>query len=730
MASLAQFGIPIGGRWVKKHLKAFLFRLLGKQPEAVVVSYATGPETKVRAMMDELRRIIPERKHVLISTTPLRIEGVETIVIGGGGTLAQWMQLRSALRRYRTGIAPVLFDGDRRHASLRRAAFLRTPRKILAYNSNLERHHLQLRSFISSFLFWRGVSLDRIHLRPRWLRWMTKERTTVPDDAVVLHGRPARRGFRRIGVLTPFAPYPLSHGGAVRLFHMLRELSREYDVYLFAFRENEQPEQLTPLLEFLTMIGMVSKPRYREPRWASMLPPEVHEYESEPMRRLITQTAINEHIAVMQVEYTQLARYPGTILVEHDVTFDLYQQLHDQLPTINSWWNLYRWRRFEQEAVRRFRRVVTMSSKDSHLLGIEHVEVIPNGVDLKRFRPCGEPHGHRILFIGSFRHFPNVMAFQFLVRDVWPKVNAALPHATLTVVAGPDPEIYWKAATGESGLPTMEGIELLPFVADVRPLYENANLVVVPTLVSAGTNVKVLEAMAMERAVLSTSSGCGGIPVTHGEQVWIADGAFDFSQGILHLLHDFGLRQRLARAARALVEQCFDWSTLGEMQRALIRESIPEQITVRSGTVEDVDHVRQIQHIALPSSRWDPEHYLQHEFYVASCDGRVAGFIVARNTAPDEREILNVGVLPEYRRLGLGERMLRQLVHSGRPGEVFLEVRESNHEARRLYERIGFISVGRRPNYYEDPPETAVIMRISADAQNHETTHGSAETTV
>lgn len=715
---------------MKKHWKALLFRLLGKQPEAVVVSFATGSEAKVRAMMDEVRRIIPDRKHLLLSTAPLHIEGVETIVLRSGGAFALWIQLRRVLRKYRVGIAPVLLDEDRKHAPLRLAAFLRTPRKILAYNSGLERHHLQFRSLLSSWLFWRGVPLDRIHLRPRALRWMTKERTTVPDDAVILHGRPPRRGYRRVGVLTPFAPYPLSHGGAVRLFYMLRELSREYDVYLFAFRENEQPEQLTPLLEFLTTIAMVSKPRYREPRWSTMLPPEVHEYESAPMRRLITQTAINEHIAVMQVEYTQLARYPGTILVEHDVTFDLYQQLHDQHPTLSSWWNLYRWRRFEQEAVRRFRRVVTMSSKDSDMLGIENVEVIPNGVDLNRFRPSGEPHGERILFIGSFRHFPNVMAFQFLVREVWPKVIAALPSAMLTVVAGPDPEVFWKAATGESAMPLLPNIRLLPFVADVRPLYENANLVVVPTLVSAGTNVKVLEAMAMERAVLSTTSGCGGIPVHHGEHVWIANGAYDFAEGILLLLNDFGLRQRLARAARSLVEQCFDWSTLGEMQRALIRESIPEQITVRFGALDDVNHVRQIQHIALPSSRWDPEHYMQHEFFVASCDGRVAGFIVARNTAPDEREILNIGVLPEYRRLGLGERLLRRLVHSGKPGDVFLEVRESNHEARRLYERIGFADVGRRPNYYEDPPETAVIMRINPEMHSDETTHGSAETAV
>jgi ribosomal-protein-alanine acetyltransferase len=710
---------------MKKHLKAFLFRLLGKEPEAVVVSYATGDEAKIRAMVAEVRSIIPERRHLLvgIGSAP-QIDGVETIVLRAGGVFALWSQLLSSLRRYRIGMAPVMFDKTHRYASLRLAAWLRTPLKILAYNTNLERHHLQLRSWLSSWLFWCGVPLDRIHLRPGWLRWTTNERTTVPDDAMTFAGHPPRRGYRRVGVLTPFLPYPLSHGGAVRLFHLLRELSLEYDVYLFAFRENERMEDLTPLLEFLTMIGVVSKPRYREPRWSSKLPPDVHEYESAPMRRLIEQTVQTEHISVMQVEYTQLARYHGAILVEHDVTFDLYQQLHDQDPSLSSWWNLYRWRRFEQEAVRHFRRVVTMSEKDAHLLDIRHATVIPNGVDLKRFRPSGEPHGERILFIGSFRHFPNVMAFQFLLREVWPKVKAAMPSATLTVVAGPDPEIYWKAATGESQMPSAEGIRLLPFVADVRPLYENANVVVVPTLVSAGTNVKVIEAMAMERAVLSTTSGCGGIPVRHGEHVWIADGAFDFASGLLQLLRDAGLRHWLARTARALVEQHFDWGKLGDMQRGVIRDAIPEQVVVRTGKLEDIDPVREIQSSGLPSSRWDPEHYMHHEFYVAAYDGRVAAFIVARNTAPDEREILNIAVRPEYRRLGLGERLLRHLIYQGKTGDVFLEVRESNHEARRLYERVGFVNCGRRPNYYDDPPETAVIMRIDTTMAAERTASG------
>ena len=92
-------------------------------------------------------------------------------------------------------------------------------------------------------------------------------------------------------------------------------------------------------------------------------------------------------------------------------------------------------------------------------------------------------------------------------------------------------------------------IRLLGFVADVRPLYVETNLVIVPTTVSAGTNVKVLEAMAMQRAVVSTSSGCAGLGLLHGHSVWVADTAMAFAAGVATLLADPERRAQIAAAA-------------------------------------------------------------------------------------------------------------------------------------------------------------------------------------
>ncbi len=139
------------------------------------------------------------------------------------------------------------------------------------------------------------------------------------------------------------------------------------------------------------------------------------------------------------------------------------------------------------------------------------------------FEPAPERSGQRLLFIGSFRHFPNIEAYRFFTEQVWPLLREQFPGLELTVVCGADPLTYWRAFADTPEPAPDPRIRLLGFVADVRPLYVEANLVIVPTTVSAGTNVKVLEAMAMERAVVSTPSGCAGLGLLHGHSVWVGE---------------------------------------------------------------------------------------------------------------------------------------------------------------------------------------------------------------
>lgn len=698
-------------------MKRFLFRLLGKDPEAVVVVYLTGEPAMAVEMLREVQRLIPDRRHFVVAQADYpELPGISITRVERGGALALWGQLRRLFRRYRIGMAPVLFSGEKGGSALRLAAFLRSPGKILAYNTRLERHHLQVRTWIASWLFWRGVALDRIYLRPSWLFPWKRDRSVYPMAHEVHDGRPLEFGRKRVGVLTPFLPYPLSHGGAVRQYNLLREMAKEFDVFLFAFREKDAVEtarDVRALISICAKVAVVAKPRYREPRWASWRPPEACEYDSPAMHGLIDRMRREFGIELLQVEYTALAEYGGDILVEHDVTYDLFAQEYQRTRTRRAWWDWWRWRRYEKAAVARYRRIVAMSAKDAAMLELGTVRVIPNGCDVERFRPSAEVPGQRLLFIGSFRHFPNVVAYRFFTEQVWPRLREHYPEMTVTVVAGPDPLQYWREVTDSPAPPEDPRIRVLGFVEDVRPLYRESNLVLVPTVVSAGTNLKVLEAMAMRRAVVSTTAGCAGLGLLHRDSIWIADTPDDFAAGIRMLLEDGRLRARLARGAYDIVVERYSWETLGDAQRKVMHELLRDQIGIRRGREEDIAEVVRIQADALPGSAWDPHHYTEYPFLVAEFQGGVAGFLVSRQTAPDEQEILNLAVDSRYRRVGVGEKLMRAHL-SQCQGYVFLEVRESNEPARKLYEKMGFREVGRRPNYYENPPETAIVMRMQS----------------
>ncbi len=535
---------------MKQRLKRWLFALLGKDPEAVVVTFHTGDPALCARMEQEVRALLPDRRH--FSATP-----------------ENWPELRRELKCYRIGLVPVLITG-RPHA-LRRAAFRIAPHKILAYNPRLERHHLGAN--LASVLFWCGVPLDRIHLRPWWWPWRKRELSVIPRTSRIAEGRPCTEGRRRIAVLSPYFPYPLAHGGAVRIYNLLREMSRDFDIALFAFEDSQPaaPVDPSPLLEFCARVILVEKPRYREPRWSTLLPPEVHEFRSPAMKRALIEVKRSFQYELLQVEYTQLAEYGGDVLVEHDVTFDLYNQIRLRQPRLLTWWDWYRWHRFETAEVRKRRRVVVMSEKDAEMLGPSvPTTVLENGVDLDRYQPQPEQPGRRLLFVGSFRHFPNINAYRFFTEKVWPTLRDQFPDLTLTAVCGPDHLAYWQSFAGTPEPPLDPRIHLFGFVSDVRPVYTETNLAIVPTTVSAGTNVKVLEAMAMERAVVSTTSGAAGLGLVHGETAWIADTPESFASGIATLIDDPARRAQIAQAAYFHARRKFDWQSIGERQNEML----------------------------------------------------------------------------------------------------------------------------------------------------------------
>ncbi|MDQ6675956.1 MAG: ribosomal protein S18-alanine N-acetyltransferase [Acidobacteriota bacterium] len=128
---------------------------------------------------------------------------------------------------------------------------------------------------------------------------------------------------------------------------------------------------------------------------------------------------------------------------------------------------------------------------------------------------------------------------------------------------------------------------------------------------------------------------------------------------------------------------------------------------VRTGMPQDWAEIARIQRAVPEAAQWEPDGY---RLYVAECEGRMAGFLVWRETAPEEAEILNLAVAPEFRRRGLALAMIRAMAMR----EVFLEVRESNAAARALYRRAGFREAGIRFGYYSHPAESAIVMRLQS----------------
>jgi ribosomal-protein-alanine N-acetyltransferase len=139
-----------------------------------------------------------------------------------------------------------------------------------------------------------------------------------------------------------------------------------------------------------------------------------------------------------------------------------------------------------------------------------------------------------------------------------------------------------------------------------------------------------------------------------------------------------------------------------------IRVNMPDELKLRTAMETDLPEIDRIQRTAPEASQWNPADYLEHTCIVAETDDAVAGFLVTRETAPGETEILNMAVDPAMRQRGIGKKLLAAALG----GAVFLEVRDSNAPARALYESVGFRIVGRRRGYYEKPLEDAIVMRF------------------
>jgi len=406
---------------------------------------------------------------------------------------------------------------------------------------------------------------------------------------------PLRPGRLKVLVVSPFLPYPLAHGGAVRIFNLCRELSNRVDFILIAVREAHevvQYEKLHPVFRHVYAVD-IDQPESNDER----LPRQVRASQSASLRALIADVCERLQPDLLQIEFTHMAGYRDSapdvpaVLVEHDLTFSLYRQLAQTAPSDAAWGEYRRWLDFERHWLAAYDAVWTVSEEDRRRAiragsGPGRTFVVPNGVDVHRFSPDERKALPEVLYVGSFRHLPNILGFQKLCQEVMPRVWQRVPNARLRVVAGPRHEYFWNTFTknGES-MDSDPRIQIDGYVEDLRPLYARAAVVVAPLEVSAGTNIKVLEAMACGKTVVVTPVGCAGLCLDDGEDAFIRQDWGGFAAAVCETLLNAALRSRVGARARRTVGTHFSWTSIARHAYSIYDElAVPREDRSRTLT--------------------------------------------------------------------------------------------------------------------------------------------------
>jgi glycosyltransferase involved in cell wall biosynthesis len=254
---------------------------------------------------------------------------------------------------------------------------------------------------------------------------------------------------------------------------------------------------------------------------------------------------------------------PPVVVDSHEIAYDLARQFARSADNFTR--RLYaglNWRKLKREELGTYGAadgVFLCSVADQQRL-LEHIPgartaVIPNAADVNYFQPrAGDPasDGRTIVYFGLLSTIPNIDGVQHLVKDIWPHIAAAHPEARLKIIGGKAPP-QLQALAGP-------GIELTGFVDDLRPHLAEAAAVVVPLRLGGGTRLKIVEAMAMGKAIVSTSLGAEGIEVTPGHDLLVEDDPVKFAHVVNQLLAEPELAARIGKAARQTAVSHYSWS--------------------------------------------------------------------------------------------------------------------------------------------------------------------------
>jgi sugar transferase (PEP-CTERM/EpsH1 system associated) len=384
---------------------------------------------------------------------------------------------------------------------------------------------------------------------------------------------------------------PLDKGGKLRTYHLMRHLAGRHEFVWLSYAEPDQPAaDISGMSEVAAEVHTIPRRaagkngvRFKAAAAAHVmrrLPYAVGSYVSGAYRQKVESLLRSARFDLVVCDFLPpVANLPDrlpcpSVLFTHNVEAEIWRRHADTAESAPKRWLLtQQWRRmlrFEQHAVRRFGRVLAVSDADRDTLRrlyapLPPIDVVATGVDTAYFAPrdAAERPG-RLVFTGSMDWLPNEDAMVYFARDMLPLIRAREPEASLSIV-GRAPTAPVRRLAAE------RGIEVTGRVDDVRPHIAAAQVYVVPLRVGGGTRLKIFEAMAMGKAVVSTAVGAEGLPVRAGTHLLIADDPSAFAGAVAGLLGDAAARRRLGRAARALVVERYDWSAAaGELEASLL----------------------------------------------------------------------------------------------------------------------------------------------------------------
>lgn len=400
----------------------------------------------------------------------------------------------------------------------------------------------------------------------------------------------------RILFLTPQLPYPPHQGTTIRNYNLIANLAPRHEIHLLSFvRSHDEIARTTPLHQHCESIEGIPAPR-RSPLkrlfslFLSPLPDMALRLPSAEFQAKLSATLRRVPFDVVQIEGIEMAphwmdcrisniQYPISIFDDHNAEYVLQQRafetdIRQPRRWIAALYSLIQWKklsRYEAMICRLADRVVAVSEADKAALqrlvpGLE-ITVVPNGVDTEfyndQFSMINDQSnfghwdldiGHcSLVFTGKMDFRPNVDAVLWFYREVLPLVRREVPDAHFYIVGQSPHRRVLRLA--EDPAVTVTG-----YVDDVRPYIAGACVYVVPLRIGGGTRLKVLEALAMSKAVVSTSLGCEGFAgLESGRELSVADTPAEFAQRVIELLDDASRRERLGRAARCFVEERYDW---------------------------------------------------------------------------------------------------------------------------------------------------------------------------